>query len=124
MIGFANDYLDTGNATQAALNNYDTDDYMTAAAIGSENLRKPQVIEYMESKADVVAKHIFKLALEANNETVQLNASKDILDRAGFKPIDRTASVKVTIDTTDNPKMKSIIEEFRGKAYEALKQDD
>jgi phage terminase small subunit len=32
-----------GNATQAALKAYDTDDYNTAHAIGSENLQKPTI---------------------------------------------------------------------------------
>lgn len=32
-----------GNATQAALKVYDTDDYNTAHAIGSENLQKPTI---------------------------------------------------------------------------------
>ncbi len=41
--GFVKDYLETGNGTHSALNNYDTDDINTAASIASENLRKAKV---------------------------------------------------------------------------------
>lgn len=40
---FVKEYIETGNGTQSALDSYDTDDYMTAAAIASENLNKPQI---------------------------------------------------------------------------------
>lgn len=41
--GFVKDYVETGNGTQAALKNYDTEDENTAAAIASENLTKPKI---------------------------------------------------------------------------------
>lgn len=41
--GFVNDYVATGNGTQSALKNYDTDDYKTASVIASENLDKPRI---------------------------------------------------------------------------------
>jgi hypothetical protein len=40
---------------------------------------------------------VASLAQKAKSEYVQLEASKDILDRAGFKPIDR-AQVQVAGD--------------------------
>lgn len=92
-LGFANDYLDTGNATQAVLNNYDVkskDPLNVAGAIGSENLTKPKVIAYLESKAEEVASNMYRLALYAESEQVQVSAGKDVLDRAGFKPIERS----------------------------------
>ena len=46
--GFVKDYLETGNGVQAALNNYDTDDYNTAAVIAHENLKKPNVKSAIE----------------------------------------------------------------------------
>ena len=44
-----------------------------------------------------------RLATSAKSEYVQLEASKDLLDRAGYKPIDRSqvqvaGDIKVTID--------------------------
>ena len=43
------------------------------------------------------------LAKQAKSEYVQLEASKDLLDRAGFKPVDRSqvqlaGDIKVSID--------------------------
>lgn len=45
---FVNEVAITGNATQAALKVYDTDSYMTAANIASENLNKPKIINALE----------------------------------------------------------------------------
>ena len=44
-----------------------------------------------------------RLAMSAKSEYVQLEASKDLLDRAGYKPIDRSqvqvaGDIKVSID--------------------------
>lgn len=45
---FADLYVENGgNGTAAALESYDTDSYSTAAAIASENLKKPNVVEYL-----------------------------------------------------------------------------
>jgi hypothetical protein len=46
---------------------------------------------------------VMKLGRSAKSEYVRLEASKDVLDRAGFKPIDRSqvqvaGDIKVTID--------------------------
>jgi phage terminase small subunit len=86
---FADEYLATGNGTKAALKAYDTEDENTAAHIASDNIRKAKIIEYFQSKAEVASHNIYKLANEANNENVKLNANKDILDRAGFKPTEK-----------------------------------
>ena len=88
--GFADDYIETGNGTKSALNNYDTEDENTASSLASENIRKPKIREYLESKADQCASNIFILANGAENETVRLNANKDVLDRAGYKPIEKS----------------------------------
>lgn len=87
---FVKEYLDTGNGTQAALAVYDTDNPRTAAAIASENLTKPNIIAYFENVAEKVASNMYKLALAAESEQVQLGAGKDILDRAGYKPVDKS----------------------------------
>jgi len=74
-------------------------------------LRQPHVQMYMMERiseqlgmnATVAAAKVLKLAQGAKSEYVQLEASKDILDRAGFKPIDRSqvqvaGDIKVSID--------------------------
>lgn len=89
-LGFANDYLETGNASEAVRRNYKKTTNGTVKSIGSENLSKPDIMAYLQSKAQDVAANIYKLALNAESEQVQLGAGKDILDRAGFKPIEKS----------------------------------
>lgn len=79
----------------------------------SKALKLPHVQAYMmqavtESlgvNATYAASKLLKLASGAKSEYVQLEASKDILDRAGFKPVDRSmhlhaGEIKVSIDLT------------------------
>lgn len=99
---FADAYLETGNGTQSALKAYDTEDYNTAHSIASENLQKPTVQEYLASKAEAAALMIFKLSQEAEAEPVRLNASKDILDRAGFKPVEKSITLNLDAELTES----------------------
>jgi phage terminase small subunit len=61
---FAKAYIKNGgNATQAALESYDTTDYFTSAAIGQENLKKPlikQAIETALIELDLSPKKVLK----------------------------------------------------------------
>lgn len=82
---FAHEYLSTGNATEAADRVYVPKNRNTAHAIGAENLRKPAIMAYLEEKAEKAASIVFELARGAKSENVRLNASKDIMDRAGYK---------------------------------------
>jgi hypothetical protein len=68
---------------------YDTKSPIVAGSIATENLTKPNVIEYLQGISYRVANHIEKLAFGAESENVQVVASKDILDRAGYKPTDK-----------------------------------
>ena len=62
-----------------------------------ETLRLPKVIEYFNSKVAEIGRlgaipavhTIVRLATEAKSDYVKLEASKDILDRSGFKAPDR-----------------------------------
>lgn len=77
----------------------------------SKALRLPHVQAYMMQSvteslglnATVAAGKLLSLARGAKSEYVQLEASKDILDRAGFKPVDKSqhlvaGEIKVSID--------------------------
>ena len=77
----------------------------------SKTLRLPHVQEYMQQRvresiglnATVASKRILDLSTNAKSEYVQLEASKDILDRAGYKPIEKSMSlvqgnINVSID--------------------------
>ncbi len=77
----------------------------------SKTLRLPHVQAYMMQRvgealgmnATIAAAKLLHLAKGAKSEYVQLEASKDILDRAGFKPPDRhmhlhAGDISVSID--------------------------
>ena len=77
----------------------------------SKTVRLPHVQEYMQQRvresiglnATVASKRILDLSTNAKSEYVQLEASKDILDRAGYKPIEKSMSlvqgnINVSID--------------------------
>ena len=77
----------------------------------SKTIRLPHVQQYMMLRiqeqlglnATMAAARVMTLAQGARSEHVQLEAAKDILDRAGFKPIDRSqvqvaGDIKVSID--------------------------
>jgi len=81
---FAKAYLETGNATAAANLAYRSKNRNTAHAIGAENLRKPTIRAYLDEKAKDAACMIYELSQRAKSEAVRFNASRDILDRAGF----------------------------------------
>ncbi len=48
--GFVEDYIETGNATEATVRNYDVKDRDVAKAVGSELLTFPNVIEAIENR--------------------------------------------------------------------------
>ena len=77
----------------------------------SKALKQPHVQQYMMQcvseqlglNAATAAARVMRLATGAKSEYVQLEASKDILDRAGYKPIDRSqvqvaGDIRVSID--------------------------
>jgi hypothetical protein len=77
----------------------------------SKTIRLPHVQQYMMQRvaetigmnATSAAAQVMKLARGAKSEYVQLEAAKDILDRAGFKPVDRSqvqiaGDIRVSID--------------------------
>ena len=85
--------------------------YAQGRVSASKTLRLTHVQEYMMQRisetmglnATVAAARVLTLAQRAKSEYVQLEASKDILDRAGFKPIDRSqvqiaGDIRVSID--------------------------
>ena len=79
----------------------------------SKTLRLPHIQEYMQQRvresiglnATIASRRVLDLASSAKSEYVQLEASKDILDRAGYKPVDKAmhlvqGNISVSIDLT------------------------
>ena len=114
---FVKEYLDTGNGVQSALNAYNNTDYSTAGNIASENLNKPKIVEYLTSQAEKVASNMVRLALNAERESDQISAGKDVLDRAGYKPVDKQETkVEVAIpDKQSDEKVKEVLQSYLSK---------
>ena len=83
----------------------------SARTSGHRALALPHVQQYMQLKmtetfgisATGALATVARLSRTAKSEYVQLEASKDLLDRAGYKPIDRSqvqvaGVIKVSID--------------------------
>jgi phage terminase small subunit len=88
---FVKEYIDNGgNATQAVIDIERTENRDSAGVIGHRMLRNVKIQELIENQAEGAFSRIVELSEKAKNETVKLSANKDIVDRAGFKPIDRT----------------------------------
>jgi len=97
---FVEAFAITQNASEAAR----TAGYSekTAGEIGYENLRKPDIRVAIEertaeirekflNKADEAAQTLFDLSADPNTPpAVRVNAAKEILDRAGLKPVDKS----------------------------------
>ena len=77
----------------------------------TKTMKLPHVQQYLMQRmneefglsATLAAGTVRRLAMGAKSEYVQLEASKDLLDRAGYKPIDRSqvqvaGDIKVSID--------------------------
>lgn len=84
---FVEEYVKTGNATKSAMKVYDTTDYDTAAAIGYENLNKPQIRTLTEHLFDItktqqVVDNLHSLAISAEDQKIQVEATKVWIDRA------------------------------------------
>lgn len=96
------------SGTQAAMQTYDTASTMTARALASENLAKPNIMEYLTSHAQEAEYEVFELMKRTSKmaeespgyASVSLAAAKDILDRVHGKATQRveTTSTAVAIN--------------------------
>ncbi|MEK7544973.1 MAG: terminase small subunit [Patescibacteria group bacterium] len=82
---FTQEYLRSGNGTGAVLKTYNTKSSVVAASIAHENLRKPQIKDLIDEHALDAAKRMGELIRQDKSLSVAFQASKDTLDRAGYK---------------------------------------
>ena len=59
---FADEYLETGNGTQAALKAYDASNENSAAVEANRTLRKAKIQKYLEDKAEKAALRVEELS--------------------------------------------------------------
>lgn len=95
---FADRYIETGNGVQSIKAAYVVANDNTAAVMASENLVKPNVQEYIQSNAELAANEIVRIVKHGESDDVRLKASKDILDRAGHKAVDKSIVVNIEVE--------------------------
>lgn len=89
---FINTYLQTGNATEAAMKVYNTSKRFVAAQIGYENLRKPDVKQAIQGYFERVERAPFYVVeafvdvLKKGTATQKLNASIAYFKIMGLYP--------------------------------------
>ncbi len=90
---FADSYMSNGeNGTQACRDAGYKGNQKTLGVVAVENLAKPSVKKLIESYAPKAALRVEELCAQEKNLNVALGAAKDILDRAGYKPVDKQAT--------------------------------
>ena len=113
---FISIYTATGNASQAAK----MAGYANPKQKGYDlkNRFAPEIAEAIRGEIgdDVVPviRKVRELALNAESEAVRLNACKDLLDRAGYKPIDRSKieSVTTTVHELSTEELEAELEKL------------
>ncbi len=114
-VKFAQKYIETGNATQAVIDaGYKLKNRAVAKTTGSNLLANEKVWALIESSAEQAQGNMLKLANGAKNESVRLGANKDILDRAGFAPVNKTQVTTVNI-SIDNQKFDDIMGMYQSR---------
>jgi phage terminase small subunit len=83
--GFVKDIIKTGNATKAALNNYDIeseDEENVAGAIGSENLRKPKIQEALKPFLERYQKELSRILSAMENKQLDKEQYRTLVESA------------------------------------------
>ena len=113
---FIQEYVRSGNATKSAI--YAGYSEKTAKAQGhqlknklSEQI-KDATYKALQDKIPQALKWVTDLAQNAESESVRLGAVKDILDRAGMKPVE-----KIETTTIDQMSAEDIKKELASLGY-------
>lgn len=101
-IAFCDFYLDLSNGTQSAIKaGYSKD---SAYSQASRLLKNDKIKAYLDERrkerqeavtsalskyAEDAVKELYDLMMNAESESVKMQAIKDVLDRAGHKPVDK-----------------------------------
>ena len=116
---FVTFYIATGNASKSA----EMAGYKQPKQKGYDLKRRfaPEIEERTRNKiGDKVVTVIdmtYDLAMNAESEAVRLNACRDLLDRAGYKPADRQVidSVSTTVHELSTEELESELQKLLGK---------
>ena len=101
---FADGILEGKPNYVAAVDAYDIESpnkMNVGAVMAGENLKKPKIIRYLQNQGHGAATRIVQLSKNAINESVRLNANKDILDRAGVGTVDKSNIIPIQINISN-----------------------
>jgi len=118
---FADEFMRTGSRVHSyqKVNPHVT--YGSAATGANQVLRLADVQKYIEKKAERAAIRVFELSEQDENLPVALGASKDILDRAGFKPVEKSLTLNVhAVQMT--PEDKALVEKYEEELRKQILQ--
>ena len=109
---FADNYIESGNRTNAVIKaGYKVKNNHSARSIGSENLTKLDIRAYIQEQAGGAMSRIVEMSIKAKNEAVKLNANKDIVDRAGYKPPEKFEHTgRITVDKSKDEALNKLME--------------
>lgn len=119
--GFVKDYVETGNGTQAALKNYDTENPLVAASIATENLTKPYIVKAIADRIpdDLLEEKHLALLNKEDEKGIDAQAVAKGLDMAYKLKGSYAAEKQITtnLHVTISPENKELADKFE----EALK---
>jgi len=114
-------FMKHGDGIKAAMEAYNPGSHGMAKVISSKNQHDPTIIALKANITEKACGTILSLSEGAKNEGVRLNASKDILDRLGYK-----ATENIVIDDRreltqeDRNAIDSVLSILNPKAKEAV----
>ena len=119
---FVTFYVATGNAMKSA----DMAGYANPKQKGWDLKKRfaPEIEERTRNKIGdkvvTVLEMTYKLAMEAESEAVRLNACRDILDRAGYKPADKRVidATNTTVHELSTEELEQELQKLLGKGDE------
>jgi phage terminase small subunit len=113
---FIDNYVLTGDGTRSA----EKAGYKNPVVRGSE-MKKKYRVEIMEATkgalgelAPVLMKAAVDIALENENPRVRLAAIQDLLDRAGYKPVEKSVTEVSHVESQTTAELEAELEELLG----------
>ena len=113
---FIDNYVLTGDGTGSA----EKAGYKNPVVRGSE-MKKKYRVEIMEATkgalgelAPVLMKAAVEIALENENPRVRLAAIQDLLDRAGYKPVEKSVTEVSHVESQTTAELEAELEELLG----------
>lgn len=90
-----------------------------ARVLGSDKVQ-----EYLKGRAERAAVRVVELSEQDDHRPTALNASKDILDRAGYKPVEKTQSLNLNIEVKSDPKSQAIADKYEEELKKSILSHD